>query len=264
MSLLLCTLLSLYLGILLGMFLFQRKLMYLPNPAQCTIAALPGASLTTVTATDGITLQAIHLPAANPHLPTILYFHGNAGNLDDRMHKFRAFGDKGFGVLAVSYRGYGGSLGSPTEQGLYLDARAALHYAGQLGLPPSSLVYYGESLGSGIATQLATEQPPLALVLEAPYTSVAARAQETYRYLPVYWLVRDRYLSVDKIASIKAPLLLFHGEEDTVIPVHHGRALFAAAQEPKKGIFYPGINHTDFPLDQLTQSLYDFVTGLER
>jgi fermentation-respiration switch protein FrsA (DUF1100 family) len=245
-----------YIAILTGLYTAQRLLMYHPNtsladPAQYN---LPGISLQKLDTADGEQLIAWFAPASDAY-PTILYFHGNAEHLGNRADKFRAFTDRGFGLLAVSYRGYGGSSGAPSEEGLYHDARAALAFLESKGIKATDTVFYGESLGSGVAVKLATEHAPKLLVLEAPYTSVADRAQEIYWYAPVRYLLKDIYNSLGRIKEVHAPLVIIHGEDDLTIPIHHGRALLAEANEPKTGIFLKAVGHTDFPVATLVDAV---------
>lgn len=253
--------LATYVIIVAGMYLMQRRYLYLPDTHLLAPANYGLNDFLTIrlTAADGTRLMGWYHPA-KANMPTLLYFHGNAGNLNMRALRYQHFAEAGLGVVALSYRGYGGSAGSPSEQGLYQDARAALQYATQtLALKPSQLIYFGESLGSGVAVQLASEIAPGLLALEAPYTSVAARAQEIYPLLPVKWMLRDRFDSLSKIKKVQAPLLLLHGELDQVIPVTHGRAMLAAANEPKKGIFYPHILHVDLPALDVTNVVIDYA-----
>lgn len=256
-----------YLAIMLGMFLLQRSLMYYPETHIGTPVhhGLPGAMVVTLSTGDGLAIEIWHHEPASENWPTILYFHGNTGHVGDRAPKLKLFTDAGFGVLALSYRGYGKSEGKPDEPGLYEDARTAVHYATrELGLSHKELLLYGESLGSGVATHTAhvmaqNGTPVGGLILEAPFMSVAQRSQELYPFIPAKYLVRDRYHSIRKIAHIEAPLLLFHGERDQVIPVHHGRALLAQAKEPKQGIFFEETGHTSFDFSTLAGHMVDFA-----
>ena len=253
-----------YVGILVGMALFQRSLMYFPKgavrePAQY---GLPHAEDIRLITDDGIRIQAWYQPATE-NRPTLLYFHGNAGHLGERAEKLATFADRGFGFLLVSYRGYGKSEGQPSEQGLYTDGRAGMAYLREsLGLSLADILLYGESLGSGIAVELATAFPVAGLILEAPYTSVENRAAELYPFIPVRWLIKDRFDSIGKIAQVTTPLLLFHGHKDRTMPVRHGRALLAAANDPKCGVFYPKVGHTDFDYTALADELEQFVKNL--
>lgn len=257
-----------YLGVMAAMFLLQRKLMYHPVTAiEAPEFYSPTAKLIALTTQDKTAIEAWHVPPLDESLPLIVYFHGNAGHIGDRMAKLNHFVAKGFGLLAVSYRGYGKSKGLPSEPGLYDDAFTTVQNAmSSLQIPASRMILYGESLGTGIATQTAKTladagTPAKGLVLEAPYTSVAARSQELYPFIPARYLVRDKYDSITKIKDVKCPVLLFHGEKDVVIPVHHGHALLAAAADPKRGIFYPEVGHTDFDPETLANEVLAFAKG---
>lgn len=241
-----------------GIFLLQRHLMYHPNR---TIQApdyygLTGFEEVSITSRDGTALQ-LWVCEAREGFPTIVYFHGNAGNMGDRSAKFRAFTENGFGVVALGYRGFGKSAGHPHEHGIYDDARAAIDYAlTKRHIPAAKIIYFGESLGSGVAVQMASERPPALLMLEAAYTSVATRSAELFPYvLFARHLVRDKYHSIDKIRAVHAPVLMIHGAKDTTIPLRHGKALFEAAREPKSMIVYPEVQHTDYTNEQIITPL---------
>ncbi len=225
--------------------------MYYPDPAapDTELAGVPQMSPVRVDTADGLTLLAWYRPATAKDRPTLVYFHGNAGHIGHRGAKVRPYLDAGFGVLLLAWRGYGGNPGSPSEEGLYHDGRAALDFLSRAGVPPSRIALYGESLGAGIAVQMATERPVGAVVLEAPFTSTADIAAHHYWYLPARYLVRDRFDSKAKIGRIGAPLLIVHGERDRIVPVDLARALFAAAIEPKEARFEAAAGHND---------LYDF------
>ncbi len=250
-----------YGALLMAMIVFQRQLMYDPHrdidaPAQYGLIDFKDLRIRT---DDGLLLQLWRKDAA-PGFPTIMYYHGNAGNLGTRTGIFAALARKGFGVVALSYRGYGKSEGRPSEKGLYTDGRAALRYlTGELGIPLSRIIIYGESLGTGVAVQMASEFAVAALVLQSPYTSVAARAAEIYYYIPVKWLIYDRFASIEKIARVKAPILIFHGEQDDVIPRSHADALLATAVSSRQGIFLPDVAHNDFDSELISSHVLDFA-----
>ena len=242
------------------LFVFQRKVMYIPSKA---IEAperygLRDVHSLTVPSSDGIQLQLWYIKAKT-NFPTVLYFHGNAGHIGDRAAIFHALSEQGFGVLALSYRGYGGSSGEPSESGIYDDARAAIGFLQTQHISLKQIMLFGESLGTGVATQMATEFDVGALILQAPYLSVAGRAAEIYYYVPVKWLIHDKFESIHKITKVKAPLLLFHGERDTVIPIRHGRELFAAATSPKRAFFMPNVAHNDFDSSVISAHVLDFA-----
>jgi fermentation-respiration switch protein FrsA (DUF1100 family) len=250
--------LGLYIALIGCIFFLQRKLMYFPvkDILQPSHYGLPGVSEVPLTASDGVTLQAwVHRAA--PGFPTVVYFHGNAFHLGNRAAKFAGLIEAGFGLIAVGYRGFGRSGGKPSEQGIYRDARAAVDYAlGTLQLPPDTLIYFGESLGSGVAVQMAIEHPPALLVLEAAYTSVETRSAELYPFvIGAKHLVLDKYDSLKKISGLKSPLLMLHGALDATIPLRHGQTLFAAAPEPKQIVVYPTVNHADYNNAQILTPL---------
>lgn len=255
-----------YLLVLVVMYVYQRKLMYYPEKLIYDAAhyGVPAAIITPIKAEDGTSLEIWHLLPPKTGGQYLLYFHGNAGHIGDRMEKLRIYNEAGFGVIGVSYRGFGRSEGSPSEMGLYMDAKAAFRYAQSLGLEAKDLILYGESLGSGIATETAkwladNGTPAKGLVLEAPYTSVAGRAQEKYPFIPARYLVHDKFESIAKIKGIHCPLLIFHGARDAVIPIHHGRTLLATALDPKEGIFFDEVDHTQFPFTTLAGHLKRFA-----
>lgn len=195
----------------------------------------------------------------------IIFFHGNAGNIGDRVHRYVELNKLGYGVLAVDYRGYGDSEGVPDESGLYKDALACYRYvADTLGTPATRIVLYGQSLGSAVAVDLATRVTHAALVVEGAFTSAADRGQELYPFLPVRWMMRNRFDSLKKIPGIRTPKLFIHARDDEVIPVSHGRKLFEAATEPRTFVEVRG-GHNDCEIvdaGHMYSSLRQFLEGL--
>ena len=239
---------GLYLAVVAAMFLFQRQMQYLPtnrapSPAD---AGFDGAAEHVLTAEDGTRILLWYAPAPEG-APVILYFQGNAGEIADRADRWAFYRDAGFGTAFLSYRGYGGSEGKPTEAGLHQDAAAAFAWLKAQGIGAGSIALVGESLGSGVAVRLAAGQPPeapvAALVLEAPYTSTADVAARAYPWLPVRLLMLDQFRSLDLIGRINAPLFIFHGDADRTIPFDLGLALFEAAPAPKEFSPAPGRGH---------------------
>jgi fermentation-respiration switch protein FrsA (DUF1100 family) len=228
----------------LGMYVFQRKLQYHVENKNLTpeTVGISGASVEVLTTADGEKINLWYAPA-QAGMPTILYFHGNAGEMGDRTLRFNYYHSRGFGVAYVSYRGYGGSTGSPSEAGLITDATAAYDWLIAKGVESSRIALLGESLGSGVAVQLAAKREVGALALEAPYTSTAEVAAKIYWWLPVHALMKDQFKSIDFIAAVVAPLLIIHGEADELIPVEFGKRLFAASNQPKELEFVPGFGH---------------------
>lgn len=239
-----------YGGVVGAMYVFQRALMYhpgasLPPAAETGVAGLRAVTLRTE---DGLDLVSWLIPPADPGKPVIVYFQGNAGTIAGRLFKAELFRAQGFGMLLVSYRGFGGNPGAPTESGLFADARAALAFLDGEGVARSRTVLYGESLGTGVAVAAAHEaaaagRPVGAVVLEAPYTSIADVAATHYPFVPARLLTRDRYDSAARIGAIAAPVLIFHGEADRVVPIRFGRGLFEHAVEPKTARWFPAAGH---------------------
>lgn len=259
---------ALYLVVVAAAWLGQRHLMYVPNPMRVppVAAGLSGVREEVLTTGDNVRLICWRAEG-RPGRPTILYFHGNAGNLAGRADRFRRYQAKGFGLLMMSWRGYSGSGGSPTEANNVADAKLAYDTLRAQGTRPEDIVVYGESLGSGVAIQLAGERPVAALVLDAPYTSIVDVALLTYPYLPVRPLLIDRYESDRHISQVKAPVLVLHGERDAVIPVQMGRAIYELSPEPKKLALFPNGGHVDlddFGAVEVVATWVQETLGLQR
>ncbi len=257
-----------YMAFVLMLYVLQRSMMYHPGHHLPAIAEtyVPEMAPVTVETDDGLELQSWYV-SPKEDFPVVLYFQGNAGTLADRDFKAAPWIEAGYGVWLNGYRGYGGNPGQPSEQGLYSDARAAVAYLGQQGVKPERIILYGESLGSGIATETAAHlarngSPARGLVLEAPFTSMGAAAQSHYPFVPAKWLVRDKYDNLGKIAEIQTPVLIMHGDRDRVVPEKHGRRLFEAAREPKQGYWVPGGAHSNLYNYDADQEVLRFFDGL--
>ncbi len=248
-------------GVLVGgLYVFQRHLLYFPGagrPELGDLAAL-GVREITLKTVDGLSLLSWYLPPRDGH-PVIAYLHGNGGHIGYRADRLRWFARNGYGVLMAEYRGYGGNPGTPSEAGLVADGAAALDFLGGQGIAPNRLVLYGESLGSGVAVPLAAERKIASLILEAPFTSVGEVAQYHYSFIPAAALVRDRFDSLARIGAVKAPILVLHGEQDRVVPLRFGRALFDAAPEPKELWFSQEAGHEDLVRYGAFEAVLDFL-----
>jgi hypothetical protein len=236
--------LGLYLVGLAIIALGQRKLMYFPYAREAAPASigLPQAEVLHLRTNDGETLLAWFIAPA-PGRPLILYFHGNANGLGQLGPRFRQLTATGAGVLGVEYRGYAGSTGSPSEDGLLRDGEAAYAEAMARGFAPARIVAMGESLGTGVAVDLASRHPVGAVVLDAPYSATVDVAEWRFPIFPVRRLMRDQFRSDHKIGKVSAPLLIVHGTADRTIPIRFGEKLFALANQPKTFIRLQGVGH---------------------
>jgi len=215
----------------------------------------------TIRTVDGLVLMSWYAPAKAGHR-TMVYFHGNAGTLGDRHERVIAYMERGFGLLLVGYRGYGGNPGEPTETGLYDDGRAHLDWLAAQGLQPDDLVLYGESLGSAIATQLATERKAAALVLEAPFASVLLSARARYPLFAFDWVIKDKFANIDKIDKINMSLFVIHGALDRVTPQRFGRMVYERARQPKSAFWPAEAGHNDLLQFGMVEAVMRFLDGL--
>jgi uncharacterized protein len=258
---------AVYLALVGGMYVFQRSMLYVPSDATPSPVAsgVPEMEVVKLSTTDGLELSSWYRPAED-NRPTIVYFHGNGGHIGYRGAKVRPYLDAGLGVLLVSYRGYGGNPGSPDEEGLYRDGRAAMAFLATKDVPPERTVIYGESLGTGVAVHIAAEQarasrPVGALVLEAPLSSATDVGAHHYPWAPVRWLMKDRFESKAKIAEVGTPVFIYHGERDRVVPIRFGRALFDAAVDPKESLWIPDAGHAGLDVDDVVIDFLDRRLG---
>lgn len=254
---------AVYAIVAVAAFALQRRLMYCPDAQRVAPATfnLPGVKERIIDAPDGARLISWFAKAA-PGQPTILYFHGNAGNLATRAERIRRYVSRGYGVMFMSYRGYSGSTGSPSERNNVADAQLAYNALIADGIAPSEIFVYGESLGSGVAVQLAAANEIAGLVLDAPYTSIVDVAVLEYPYLPVRPFVFDRYETVRYLPSVTAPLLILHGEADRVIPVEMGRAVYNAANAPKEIVTFPRAGHSDHHIHGSYDEMFRWIDAV--
>jgi len=227
-------------------YVAQRSLMYFPERLHTppAMAGLPKAQEVALDTKDGERVIVWHVPPRGEK-PVVLYFHGNGGALRNRVERFGALIADGNGLVALSYRGYGGSTGSPTEAGLIADAEAAYAFA-TARYPAERIVLWGESLGSGVAVALGAGHTAGRIVLEGSFTSAAdVGAAHAYRFLPLRLLMKDQFRSDLRIAKVTAPLLFLHGGRDWVVPIALGERLYALANEPKQFVRFSDAGHEE-------------------
>jgi uncharacterized protein len=237
-----------YVAVVALAYFAQRALLYFPDRTRTSPAAVgfPQAEEAVVETADGERVIVWHVsPGAGK--PVILYFHGNGGGLVDRVRRFQGLTAGGNGLVALSYRGYGGSSGSPSEDGLFADAAAAYAFAAAR-YPANRIAVFGESLGTGVAIWLAATSPVACVILQAPYTSIVDVGAAAYPFLPVRLFLKDRFQSDERAGRIAAPVLVLHGERDRVVPIGYGERLYARIGAPKKFVRFPAGGHND--LDQ--------------
>jgi hypothetical protein len=272
---LLVVVVALYAGFLLLLRLTEPRLLYLPGPGKSLTSPPPTLGLTPerveFRSSDGVALVAwvIRTPGADTLGRWLLICHGNGGNISEagRPFHYAALRGLGLNLLAFDYRGYGESGGVPSEAGLYRDAQAAWRYLTETEhVPPDRIVLFGHSLGSAVAVELATRVQPAGLILEGALSSVTERAQEVYPFVPVRWIARSRYASVERIGSLMLPKLFLHARADEVIPLAHGRRLYDAAPRPKAFIELAGGHGDAFERDSAAYfgAIARFLEGLPR
>src|SRR5262245_34198640 len=251
--------LVLYLGLISLMYLAQRALMYFPETLRTTPAAagLPGAEEVLLDTADGERVIVWTIPPGEGR-PVVLYLHGNGGALRYRVDRFRALTADGTGLVALSYRGYAGSSGKPSEAGLIEDAYAA-HAFALTRYPAAKIVVWGESLGSGVAVALASARSVWRLVLEAPFASTLEIAAAAYPFVPVSLLMKDQFRSDLRIERVTAPVLILHGARDTIVPIESGERLYALIKSPKRFVRFANGGHEDLPAHGAVEAARNFL-----
>lgn len=248
-----------YVALVALMYVSQRSLMFFPDTVRYPPASvgLPRAEEVVLSTADGEQLLAWHVPPQEGK-PVVLYFQGNGGGLNLRADRFRQLVSDGTGLLALNYRGYGGSTGSPSEKGLIADGTvlydfAASHY------PADRIVLWGESLGTGVAVALAAERPVSRVILESPYTSIADLASSIYWFAPVRLLIKDPFYSDARIGNVTAPVLVLHGVNDNIVPIKYGEQLYGLVRAPKRFVRLAGAGHNDHDAHGAVAAVREFL-----
>jgi hypothetical protein len=257
-------LVTVYCAGLLVLYVRQREMLFPIPPVGRTapdLADIPEAEEHVLTTADGEKIIVWHVPARPGH-PVVLFFSGNGDFLAGSVSRFKAITSDGTGLVALSYRGYAGSTGSPSEQGLLQDAAAAYAFT-TARYTTDRIVAWGFSLGTGVAVAVASEHPVGKLILEAPYTSIVDVAASLFPFLPVRLLMRDPFHSDQRITRVTAPLLIMHGENDNTIPILFGERLFALAHQPKQFVRLPGGGHDNLDDFGAIETARHFTNALQ-
>ena len=253
----------LYVSVCTYMYVFQRNFLYHPDKNNYLRSEKLNADTKeiSVPSTEGIALKAwFYKNPQNKY--TVLFFHGNAGGLGNRIYKLNELKNLNLNYLIISWRGFSGNKGSPTEQGLYSDARSALKWLEKSNISKSKIILYGESLGTGVAVEVGQNQKFAGIILESPYTSIVDAAKIYYPYLPVDLILKDKYLSLKKIKNINSPTLIMHGGADIIIPIAMGKKLFDEVQSKKYGYFPQFDRHMMTYNSELKLELQKFIKTL--
>ena len=250
-----------YIAVVALLYFGQRTIQYFPEAFRTTpvAAGLSQAEEITLDTADREKVIVWHVPPRGEQ-PVVLYLHGNGASLRWRLDRFRALTVDGTGLVALSYRGYGGSSGSPTEEGLIRDAEAAYAFT-TARYAPARIVLWGESLGSGVAVALAAEKPVGRVVLQSPFTSAADVGAQRYWFAPVRLLMKDQFRSDLRIGKVTAPVLVLHGDRDTVVPFAFGEQLYEMITASKKFVRFPGAGHNDLGAHGAVEAAKQFIAG---
>jgi len=252
-----------YIIITLILYKSQRSLLYHPSENNYF-----GDELTVpidkvkIKTDDNIELLAWYHNKDIVNYKTILFLHGNAGSLENRIHKINHFNDMNLNFLIISWRGFSGNKGKPTENGLYKDAKSAVAWLNDNGIGEENIIIYGESLGTGVATEIAQNKNFAGIILESPFTSMVAAGKSKYPIFPIGLLLKDKYESDKKIKNIKSPILIMHGEADTIVPFWMGKKIYKLANSPKYSYFPKYDDHMMEYNENLLNTLQEFIKSL--
>ena len=233
-----------YFLILVFLYFYQRNLLYHPNENNYSEDKISvDIEKVRIKTLDNIELIGWYHEKNLKDFKTLIFFHGNAGSLENRIHKLNHFQDMNINFLIIAWRGFSGNKGNPSEQGLYEDGKSAIDWLIKKGVSEKNLILYGESLGTGVATHLAQNKNFAGVILETPFTSMIDAAKKFYPYIPVKMLLKDKFENYKKIKNIDSPILIMHGEADQLVPFSMGKKIYEIANEPKYSYFTKYDNH---------------------
>ena len=253
-----------YFFVLISTYIFQRNLLYHPTENNYSgDQILVSVEKIKIKTQDDIELISwFHNKNLNNY-KTILFLHGNAGSLENRIHKINHFQSMNINFLIIAWRGFSGNEGKPTEKGLYEDAESAIKWLKSKGIKENNIIIYGESLGTGVATEIAQNKNFAGIILESPFTSMIDAGKDKYPYLPVRLLLKDKYESDKKIKNINSPILIMHGKVDNIVPFHMGKKMYELANEPKYSYFSEYDDHMMEFNEKLLKALKKFISSLK-
>ena len=254
---------AIYFLVLTFLYLYQRNLLYHPNENNYSEdKILVDIEKVKIQTSDNIELLGWYHEKNLLNYKTLIYFHGNAGSLENRIHKLNHFQDMDINFLIIAWRGFSGNSGEPSEEGLYLDGISAIDWLIEKGVSEKNLILYGESLGTGVATHLAQKKNYAGVILETPFTSMVDAAKTFYPYIPVNLLLKDKFENYKKIKNINSPILVMHGEIDQIVPFSMGKKIYALANEPKYSYFTKYDDHMMEFDEKLVFALESFLKRL--
>jgi len=252
-----------YFFVLISTYIFQRSLLYHPAENNYSNDQLSiSVEKVKIVTQDNIELLSWYHNKNINNYKTILFLHGNAGSLKNRIHKINHFKDVNVNFLLLAWRGFSGNDGKPTEEGLYEDARSAINWLKSKGIKENNIIIYGESLGTGVAIEIAQKKNFSGIILESPFTSMIDAAKDKYPYLPVRLILKDKYESNKKIKNINIPILIMHGKIDNIVPFYMGKKMYELANEPKYFYFSEYDNHMMEYNEKLINTLKNFIYSL--
>jgi uncharacterized protein len=257
------TIFVIYFLVLVFLYFYQRSLLYHPNENNYSGDKISvDIEKVKIQTADNIELLGWYHEKNLKDYKTLVYFHGNAGSLENRIHKLNHFQDMNINFLIIAWRGFNGNKGKPSERGLYLDGKSAIDWLKKKGVDEKNLILYGESLGTGVATHLAQNKNYAGVILETPFTSMIDAAKNFYPYIPVNLLLKDKFENYKKVKNINSPILIMHGEVDQIVPFSMGKKIYEIANNPKYSYFTKYDNHMMEYDENLILALKSFFNSL--
>ena len=257
------TIFAIYFLVLVFLYFYQRNLLYHPNENNYSGDKISvDIEKVKIQTADNIELLGWYHKKNLKDYKTLVYFHGNAGSLENRIHKLNHFQDMNVYFLIIAWRGFNGNKGKPSERGLYVDGKSAIDWLIKKGVDEKNLILYGESLGTGVATHLAQNKNYAGVILETPFTSMVDAAKNFYPYVPINLLLKDKFENFKKVNNINAPILVMHGEVDQIVPFSMGKKIYEIANNPKYSYFTKYDDHMMEYDENLVLALKSFFNSL--